>query len=47
MLITPDMCQGWASEVALSNIHEQYLLTSRFHLDKNKKVSMETLKECI
>ena len=44
LAITPDMGHGWASDVALSNIHEHYLFTSRFHLNKNKKVSIETPK---
>ena len=43
LAITPDMGHdGWASVVTLSNIHERSLFTSRFHLYKNTKVSMET-----
>ena len=33
---------GWANVITLSNIHERSLFTSRFHLYKNTKVSMET-----
>ena len=29
--ITPNMGHGWASDVALSSIHERYLFTSLFH----------------
>ena len=33
LAITPDMGHdGWASDVALSNIHERSLITRRFHL---------------
>ena len=42
LAITPDMGHGWASDVALSNIHERYSLISRFLLYKNKKVSIKT-----
>ena len=43
LAITPDMGHdGWASDVALGNIHEHSLFTSRFHLYKNTRVSMET-----
>ena len=42
LAITPDMGHGWASDVALSNIHERYSLTLRFLLYKNKKVSIKT-----
>ena len=43
LAITPDMGHdGWASDVALSTIHERSLITRRFHLYKNTKVSMET-----
>ena len=43
LAITPDMGHdGWANDVTLSNIHERSLFTSRFHLYKNTKVSMET-----
>ena len=43
LAITPDMGHdGWANDVTLSNIHECSLFTSRFHLYKNTKVSMET-----
>ena len=43
LAITPDMGHdGWANVVTLSNIHERSLSTSRFHLYKNTKVSMET-----
>ena len=43
LAVTPDMGHdGWASVVTLCNIHESSLLTSRFHLYKNTKVSMET-----
>ena len=31
---------GWVNDIMLSNIHERSLLTSRFHLYKNTKVSM-------
>ena len=31
LAITPNMGHGWASDVALSNIHERYLFTSLFH----------------
>ena len=41
--ITPDMGHDrWANDVTLRNIHERSLFTSRFHLYKNTKVSMET-----
>ena len=47
LAITPDMGHdGWASDVALSNIHERSLITRRFHLYKNTKVSMGTPYEC-
>ena len=42
LAITPDKGHGWASDVALSNIHERYSLTSRFLLYKNKTVSIKT-----
>ena len=42
LAITPDMGHGWASDVALSNIHERSSLTSRFLLYKNTKVSIKT-----
>ena len=42
LAITPDMGHGWASDVALSNIHERSSLTSRFLLFKNTKVSIKT-----
>ena len=43
LAITPDMGHdGWANVVTLSNIRERSLFTSRFHLYKNTKVSMET-----
>ena len=42
LAITPDMDHGWASDVALSNIHERSSLTSRFLLYKNTKVSIKT-----
>ena len=42
LAITPDMCHGWASDVALSNIHECSSLTSRFLLYKNTKFSIKT-----
>ena len=42
LAIAPDMGHdGWANDVTLSNIHERYLFTSRFHLYENTKVSME------
>ena len=31
LAITPNMGHGWASDVALSNIHERYLFTWLFH----------------
>ena len=31
LAITPNMGHGWASDVALSNIHERYLFRSLFH----------------
>ena len=31
LAITPNMGHGWASDVALSNIHERHLFTSLFH----------------
>ena len=37
------MGHGWASDVALSNIHERYSLTSPFLLYKNKKASIITI----
>ena len=41
--ITPDMGHDeWASVVTLSNTHERSVFTSRFHLHKNTKLSMET-----
>ena len=42
LAITPDMGHGWASDVALSNIHERSLLTSCFLLYKNTTVSIKT-----
>ena len=43
LAITPNMGHdGWASVVKLSNIHGRSIFTSRFHLYKNTKVSMET-----
>ena len=43
LAITADMGHdGWANVVTLSNIHERSSFTSRFHLYKNTKVSMET-----
>ena len=43
LVITPDMGHdGWANDVKLRNIRERFLSTSRFHLYKNTKVSMET-----
>ena len=40
---TPDVGHdGRANEVTLSYIHERSLFTSRFHLYKKTKVSMET-----
>ena len=43
LAITSDMGHdGWANYDTLSNIHERSLYTSRFHLYKNTKVSMET-----
>ena len=43
LAITPIMGHdGWANDVTLSNSHERSLFTSRFHLYKNTKVSMET-----
>ena len=42
LAITPNMGHGWASDVALSNIHERSSLTSRFLLYKNTKVSIKT-----
>ena len=42
LAITPDMGHDWwASDFALSNLHERSLITRRFHLYKNTKVSME------
>ena len=34
-------------DVTLSNIDERSLFTSRFHLYKNTKLSIETPQECI
>ena len=31
LAITPNMGHWWASDVALSNIHERYLFTSLFY----------------
>ena len=46
--IIPDMGHdGWVNDVTLSNIHQRSLFTSRFHLYKNTKESMETPLECI
>ena len=42
LAITPDMGHGWTGDVALSNIHERYSLTSPFLVYKNKKVSIKT-----
>ena len=43
LAITPDMGHDvWAKDITLRNIHERSLFTSRFHLYKNTKVSMET-----
>ena len=43
LAITPDMGHdGWASVVTLSYIYEHSFFTSRFHLYKNTKVSIET-----
>ena len=48
LAITPDMGHdGWANDVTLSNIHERSLFTSRFHLYKKTKGSMETQQERI
>ena len=42
LAITQNMGHGWASDVALSNIHKRSSLTSRFFLYKNTKVSIKT-----
>ena len=43
LAITPHMGHDrWARDVALSNIRERSLITRRFYLYKNTKVSMET-----
>ena len=43
LAITRDMGDdGWAIDDPLGNIHERSLFNSRFHLNKNTTVSMET-----